>query len=195
MIFRPYILPILCVILSFTIGTLTSADGFYKWVDARGHIQYGDKPPENVRLENFEMPALTVIEDYASQWQASDENLTKPVKQQFNQHNSIKQRSIVYEKFAFIAPKINQVIHDKDGDMSAMLSIRPPLKAGHSIVFKLDNKKSVTSKSRIANFTRLNLGYHNLSAEIRDSQGRLVQTSEIVKFRIIRFRSAQLKKK
>ena len=195
MVFRSYIFFILCAILSLTIGAITSADGFYKWVDARGHIQYGDKPPKNVRLENFEMPAITVIENYANQWKSSDEGFAKPVRQRLSQRNNIKPASVTYEKLAFIAPKINQVIHDKDGDMSAMLSIRPPLKVGHSIIFKLDNEKRVTSRSRIANFTGLNLGHHHLNAEIRDSQGQLVQTSETVKFRIIRYRSAQSKKK
>ncbi len=48
--------------------SVVQAEGFYKWKDARGNIQYGDQPPPNSKAEKVAMPAITVIDNYADQW-------------------------------------------------------------------------------------------------------------------------------
>lgn len=174
---------------SFTISL--HADGVYKWKDAYGNIQYGDKPPENVRLEQLDMPLLTVIEGYSDQWKSPKNKNKKPAFTQLTPQKITQASSIKYEKFAFIAPKLNQVIHTKEGDVSAMISIRPPLKKVHSITYTLDGKKGSKGASRITNFSGLSVGNHSLSASITDRQGKVIQTTETIKFRVIRFNSAQ----
>ena len=170
------------------------ADGFYKWRDAYGNIQYGDNPPKNARLERLDLPQLTVIQDYGSQWQSKEIDaykapVTPPIKRAIRQAASFH-----YEKFNFIAPKRDQLIHAKDGDISAMLSIRPPLKAGHKIVFVLDGKSSAAGTLRISNFSALAGGKHSLSAHILNAQGEKIKDTETINFRVIRFDTAQSKK-
>ena len=48
-----------------------NAEGIYKWKDKSGKTQYGDKPPQGTKAEPLKMPALTVIENYGQQWNAS----------------------------------------------------------------------------------------------------------------------------
>lgn len=190
-----FLLPI--IILLFTISGLSTsifAEGLFKWKDARGHIQYGDKPPKNVKLERLDIPELTVIQNYSKQWELEDDNTKKAATKQ-SPPKASENKAINYERFTFIAPKINQVIHTKEGDVSAMLSIRPNLKKGHSIIFNLDGKKREQGKTRITNFSGLSVGNHLLSASIVNAQGKLIQKTSMVNFRVIRFNSAYSKKK
>ena len=43
---------IICLLLLVTAGPLAAGD-LFKWVDDRGTVHYGDKPPENARLEEI----------------------------------------------------------------------------------------------------------------------------------------------
>lgn len=172
-----------------------SAEGLYKWKDARGHIQYGDNPPKNVRLESLDIPELTVIQNYADQWKVDNSKAVKPTPNVNTPPQIVEKTSVKYEKFTFIAPKQNQVIHTKAGDVSAMISLRPALKSGHSIVFKLDGKAQEKGTTRMANFSALSVGPHAITASIIDAQGKVVQETSALEFRVIRFNSAYYKKK
>ena len=176
-------------------STSLFADGFYKWRDARGNIQYGDKPPKNVRLEKLDMPRLTVIQDYGSQWKSQEVDLDNSMIKTHTHQPISDTMSANYKKFTFIAPKMNQVIHAKEGDISAMLSISPPLKSGHSIVFVMDGKNKKKGTSRITNFTALSVGNHSLKASIINAQGKTIQNTRTIPFRLIRFDSASSRKK
>jgi len=186
------------ILLSLSFSTL-SADGLYKWRDAHGNIQYGDKPPKNARLEKLDMPLLTVIQDYGSQWKTETPQLNNATINKFQTQrisgNKTAGHETKYEKFSFIAPKINQIIHSKEGDISAMLSIRPPLKPGHSVIFDMDGKHRKKGIMRIANFNALSVGMHSLKASIINAQGKIIQNTKTIPFRIIRFDSAQSNKK
>ena len=189
-----FLLPLIIFLLTISsFSTPILADGFYKWRDAYGNIQYGDNPPKNARLEKLDMPLLTVIQDYGSQWKSKEVNLKK-----FKTKSPppiFEKTSVSYEKFAFIAPKMNQIIHAKDGDISAMLSIRPPLKRGHSIVFNMDGKNKKRGTVRIANFVALSVGMHSLKASIVNAKGKIIQSTPAIPFRLIRFDSALSRKK
>jgi len=175
--------------------SLLADGGVYKWRDAYGNIQYGDKPPKNVKQEKLDMPQLTVIQDYGSQWKSQEVDLDKTVIKKYTRQPIPEKTTTSYEKFTFIAPKINQVIHAKEGDVSAMLSISPPLKSGHSIVFIMDGNNKKKETSRITNFTALSAGNHSLKASIINAQGKVIQNTRAIPFRLIRFDSASSKKK
>ncbi|HIO97429.1 MAG TPA: DUF4124 domain-containing protein [Leucothrix sp.] len=175
------------------IPLLLNAEEFYKWTDARGQTHYGEKAPQNQRAKAVEMPAITVLENYGKQWLPLE-----PLKKVARSKPSpvavagVKKIAVAsdfqpsYETLKFIAPKAGQVIKAKDGDVSAMLSVKPPLKRGHKIVFLMDGKANSKSKSRIANFTNLTTGTHSLSAKIIDSNGKTQMASGELKFDINR---------
>ena len=183
-------------ILTVTLAVLSTAvhaDGFFKWKDARGNTQYGDKPPAGVKAESMKMPEITVIEGYGKQWKpldlqngiATHDNDTAPVVELDAREK--KQTSNSYTKLAFVAPKNNQVISGGfKGEVSAMLSIKPPLKKGHVVAFSLDGKQVSKSTSRISNFTNLGGGSHTVVAKILDRSGSVVMTSSSVSFKVVR---------
>ncbi len=165
-----------------------NAEGFFKWKDARGNTQYGDQPPANAKAERFKMPEITVIDGYKEQWKPLNDAANNPVATTSTRENVAKKQnqSGSYTKFLFVAPRANQTIRGGfHGEVSAMLSVKPPLKKGHQIVFLLDGKEVSRSTSRTNNFSKLSGGAHTVSANIIDQGGNSVMTSS-ASFNVIR---------
>jgi len=165
-----------CVLSLVLLQSAVYADDLYKWKDARGNTQYGDRPPANVNAQPMALPKITIIDNYADQW--------KPMK--FDEPLAIdepitakSQTSTTYTKLAFLAPKQDQAIRANDGDVSAMISIKPPLKKGHQIVFSIDGKDMKKGKSRTQNFSNLDRGNHTIGAKIIDLKGKTLQSSSV----------------
>jgi len=173
------------LILSCAFATFTSsamAEGFYKWKDARGNIQYGDRPPANAKAQQMDMPKLTVIENYGEQW--------KPVSfpkeaDPYQQQATPKTTAGAYTSLTFIAPKANQPIRANDGDVSAIISLKPKLKAGHVISFSIDGKEVAKGSSRTQNFSNLARGEHTVSVKVMDKTGKVLK-SQSVSFTVLR---------
>jgi len=169
-----------------------NAEGFYKWTDARGVVHYGEEAPKNSRANVVDMPPITVAEDYGKQWLPLE--LEKPENSKPSPVATAGVKKIAvepdfqptYNSLIFIAPKAGQSIKARDGDVSAMLSVKPPLKKGHKIIFIMDGKAQRKSKSRISNFTNLNEGKHSLSANIINADGKVQMTSDELTFGINR---------
>ena len=184
-------LPLALIIASF-IFTSANAEGVFKWKDAHGNTQYGDKPPENSNARAFNMPPLTVIENYSEQWKPLDYKPATVVTNtsQAAQYQAPTQASTTfrpsYDSLKFIAPKANQVIQAKDGDVSAMISLKPPLKKGHKIAYFINGKNAETGKSRITNFKNMPSGSHSVSVNIIDSKGTIVMKGNAVPFNVKR---------
>lgn len=175
--------PLFCVLLLTLTQNSINADTLYKWKDARGNTQYGDQPPANANAKPVELPKITVIDNYADQWKPLkfDEQATvvEPVTQPQRAADN------TYTKLAFLAPKPNQAIRANDGDVSAMVSIKPPLKKGHQLVFSIDGKSMGKGKSRVQNFKNLNRGSHTVSVKVVDIKGKTLKSSSI-KFNVLR---------
>ena len=181
---------ILVASFSFLATQLVSAEGFYKWKDARGNTQYGDSPPENVRAKRMKMPEIMVIDGFKEQWKPLEEDTPKPdtVKKSLEQQPVAKQSNpVLYTKLAFIAPRDKQVMNTSfNGAISTMLTIKPPLKKGHHIILTLDGKDIPKSTSRTNNFSNLSRGIHTVLAKIIDRKGKTINQSEAISFRIMR---------
>ena len=181
---------ILLLVSIITSCFTASADGIFKWKDARGNTQYGDQPPKKSRARAVDMPPLTVIEDYGKQWEPLHFKTEAPLKNTGKRQATIlKTKSVPsfipsYQSLNFIAPKANQIIYAKDGDVSAMLSLKPPLKRGHSIVFYIDGKRMNSGSSRITNFKTLSAGSHSVFASIIDQKGKLAMKSDVISFNV-----------
>ncbi len=185
--------PILIFILALFLlmVNVLSADGIFKWRAKNGTIQYGDKPPQNIHAQPLSLPAITIIKNYKDQW--------KPLEPLKNTAPSITNKTVTtrknkrsqavtprYSSLKFLAPKPNQVINAKDGDVSAMISIKPPLQKTHKILFSLDGKKIRSSKSRVINFQNLPAGNHQVTVKIVDPAGQIVMQTNALGFQVKR---------
>jgi hypothetical protein len=166
------------------------AEGFFKWKDARGNTQYGDKPPENAKAKRFKMPEITVIEGYGKQWKPLDGVVATKSSAPIITNKTAaaaQAKTAIYTKFVFVAPRNNQIIRGGfNGEVSAMLSIKPPLKKGHQIAFSLDGKEVSRSSSRTKNFSSLAGGAHTVAASIVDKSGNIIMSGNSVAFNVIR---------
>lgn len=166
-----------------------NADGFYKWTDARGQVQYSDEPPAKGKAKKIKLPPLTVLENFGKQWKVDPLPVAKVQKPKVITAKIAKpklKQQFRYKALNFIAPKPNQVIKTQDGDVSAMLSIRPPLRKGHRLLYILDGKNASKSVSRIANFPNLPNGKHTLMVKVVDSRGSTLHSSSALNFQITR---------
>lgn len=178
--------PLFCIFSIVLSQSSINAEALYKWTDARGNTQYGDKPPAGVNAKAFDLPKITVIDNYADQW--------KPLA--FDQAQAVEKPAVplqqttnsTYSKLVFLAPKANQAIRANDGDVSAMISLKPPLKKGHQIVFAIDGKTMGKGKSRTKNFSNLQRGNHTASVKVIDANGKTVKSSS-VGFNVLRANS------
>ena len=186
-----YIKNLLVLFLPFLIMVNPlNAEGVFKWRDKYGKIQYGDKPPKNSQAQHVKLPALTIIQNYKDQWKPLNpiENTASPTANRSQKVPSqrINPSAPRYNSFKLLAPKPNQIIEAKDGDVSSMLSIKPPLQKNHKIVFLLDGKKIRSSKSRIINFQNLPVGSHKVMAQVVDSSGQLIMKTTPLSFKVKR---------
>ena len=178
------ITPLLCMLSLVLTHSVVNAEGLYKWKDARGVTQYGDRPPANSNAQPINLPKITVVEKYAEQWKPL--KFDDPNTQQQDEQSVVEKPSGNYSKLAFLAPKANQAIRANDGDVSAMISLKPPLKKGHSIIFSIDGKASAKGKSRTQNFSGLGRGNHSIGVKVVDKKGKTLKSSS-VSFNVLRF--------
>lgn len=183
--------PLYCVLSLILSQSAIYADGFYKWKDARGNTQYGDRPPANANAQPMDLPKITIINNYADQWKPMDfvepSTIDEPIK------GETQSASNTYTKLVFLAPKLDQSIRANDGDVSAMVSIKPPLKKGHQLAFSIDGKSMGKSSSRTKNFSNLSRGSHTITVKVVDLKGKVLKSSS-VGFNVLRassFKKAQ----
>lgn len=170
----------LCFVLTLLLSqSAVHADGLYKWKDARGQIQYGDKPPANVNAQPVALPKITIIDNYANQWKPMRFNELNLVNNSKKEEPKAQIKRSNYSKLAFLAPKQGQGIRANNGDVSAMISIKPPLKKGHQLVFSVDGKMIGKGKSRTQNFVNLDRGSHTIDVKVIDDKGITLKSSSV----------------
>ncbi len=171
------LIPLSCALALIICQLMVNAEGLYKWVDSKGNTQYGDKPPANVNAKIIDLPKITIIDNYAEQWKPIKFEDADPIKQSKPQQT--QSNPSAYSKLTFLAPKPNQSIRANDGDVSAMISIKPPLKKGHKIVFSIDGKSAEKGTSRTKNFSNLNRGNHTIGVKVIDAKGKTLKSSSV----------------
>lgn len=188
---RPFNVVLITIIITTGLSTPLTAENVFKWTDSRGVVHYGEEAPKNQRSQSLEMPQITVIEDYGKQWLPLESN--KPKKSRKATSSNVPVQKVAaaghtqsYESLKFLAPRAGQVIEAKDGDISAMMSLKPPLKKGHKLVFSIDGKAKPKVSSRISNFKNLSAGKHTVSVLIVDANGKVQMNSDSLSFQVKR---------
>jgi len=166
-----------CLVALLVSSNSIYADGLYKWTDAKGNTQYGDKPPANSNAKPLDLPKITIIDNYADQWKPLE--FKEPTDNKPAQRKQQSQSGNTYTKLAFLAPKADQAIRANDGDVTAIITIKPPLKKDHNIIFSIDGKPTKTTKSRTENFSNLDRGSHTIGVKIVDAKGKTVKSSSV----------------
>ena len=144
------------------LATTTQA-AVYRWVDANGDLQYGDKPPGGVVVEEVELPELS----------------TYPGEADFAPAQGRVQR---YRRLAITQPTDGQTIRSDDGLINVAVDLRPALQeiAGHRLIAVVDGRRIPGGGTRIP--VRVPRGSHRLQVAVIDVDGRMVARSRQISF-------------
>lgn len=182
---------LLLIAVLLSIHTALSA-GIFSWKDASGNIVYGDAPPDTVVAKPVAPPKLTILENFATRYDTQKDSSSRTLEsnssRKKNSVNTPKKRVYKqpYKSISIIAPKADQSIRADDGDVSVALSTSPKLRDGDVVVIFLNGSEHSRATSRVANLSNLDRGEYQLSAEIRNSSGRLLKKSEEISFNVLK---------
>ena len=156
------------LLLSATCFSFTADAELYKGLDAEGEVVYSDKPFTNSK--KFTPPPLSVV---ASPKVAPQKTPTAEAEES---------AEFKYTDFDITSPTSNQTIWDEP-NVTVSLALKPDLNtvAGHSVWILMDDK-AIIKNSQETNIPigRLDRGSHQLQAQIRDQQGKMVIRSRAV---------------
>lgn len=148
----------------------------YKWVDEEGNVSYSDQPQHKDarKLDSFSdntIPATRVPPRAQPAPPPSGEPETR------------------YSLLQINSPEHDQAIRSNIGNISVSLMTQPALNVaqGHSISLLLDNKlvsENITTDQ--ATLQNLDRGTHQLSAIIKNKQGKTLQQSDTITFHLHR---------
>ena len=151
------------LLLSFTVQA-----GLYKGLDEEGNVVYSDKPFDN--SEQFTPPPLTVV---------------KPTKVAPKEEvvEEEEKPETVYSTFTITSPQNEATIRNEPNVVVDMI-LDPELaiSEGHSIWLLLDGQPLIKkTKSLSLPIGRLDRGTHTLQAQVRNSAGKAVISTQRVK--------------
>lgn len=87
-----------------------------------------------------------------------------------------------YRQFVIVAPLPEQTIPSGDSNVAVTLQLEPPLRPGHQLIILLDGKEVARGATSDFSLSGVERGSHALSAEVRDAQDAVVQSSPAVTF-------------
>lgn len=152
--------------------------GMYKWTNDEGDIIYSDTPPNN-DAEEVILPELNTtpalkVEARPEPTQTPDESA----------------ETTSYTDFKLVKPEPEAIIRDNTGNVPVSLSLEPALdtSAGHSINILIDGQVSISNSQQTSvTLANIDRGTHTVSAEIRDSSGKVINSSNSVSFTVYRY--------
>lgn len=156
----------LLLLLNINIGY--AAQTVYQWTDEQGNAVFSDKPhPDAKQIEVAPLPSFNPGQ--------------VPVAKDKGTGSSVGTSKVSYETLQLITPKNEENIWSNPGNVSVGITINPKLAAGDKIVILVDGKEKQSSDSG-TNFeiSDLERGTHTVQAQVRDSAGKIVKTSNTV---------------
>jgi len=149
------------LLLSVTLFAFTASAQLYKGLDEDGHVVYSDQPFEN--SEKFTPASLSVISSPKAAPKKTVATEEEPAE-------------FKYTDFDIASPKNNETIWDAP-QINISLRLKPDLNLaeGHTAWLLMDGKVVVkNSKSTSLQIGRTERGAHQLQAQVRDKEGKVV---------------------
>ena len=143
------------------VSSCSATAALYKGLDSEGNVVYSDTPFKDA--ENFTPPPISVMDarKVGSEKEAASEK---------------KPAEFKYMSFDIISPENKQTIRD-DPDVTVSLKLKPGLNTqeNHNIWMLVDGKPVVkNTQSLTVQLGRLDRGAHQLQAQIRNEEGKII---------------------
>ncbi len=137
----------------------------YKSVDQYGNITFTDEPSDNA--ETIEIKELPTVNFSPLPVNTPGTINTEPA-------------ATGYKSFAIIAPKPEETFRNVE-TVNTTTQVQPPLQKNHRLKVMLDGK-ILPGQGLSRTISNVERGAHTLSAQIEDTNGKLVQTATPVQF-------------
>lgn len=163
------------LVLSFSVQA-----EMYKWVDENGEVVYSDEPPHE-GAKPLDPPKITTTP-------AIKYTPPKP-KAEKNPEETEKKTQTRYERFEITSPPHDQPLRNNPGNVTISFALEPGLDTanGHYINLKVDGKaRDDKLQSMSVTIPHMDRGTHQLQAEIRNAEGKVIKTSNSVTFHLLR---------
>lgn len=167
--FRGTLLPVLACLLGLAPCDLPA--DIYKQVQPDGTVSYSSEPRPNAEKINPPLPQVIPA------LQPPADNAPPPA----------AAAPAPYTGLDIVEPADDQVIWNNAREIEVGVSLSPPLKAqqGHRLVILLDGRPAEpTGDGTRLTLTGIDRGSHTLSAEVRDTAGRVLIRSAPVTFHL-----------
>ncbi|ARU54827.1 hypothetical protein OLMES_0735 [Oleiphilus messinensis] len=142
----------------------------YRWVDEQGNVHFSDEPQDGA--EKIEVgPIMTVPLPTVA---LPPSNTNKP-------HRAEKKYTV-----QIVSPDDNSAFHSGNGSVNVVVNLSPALQNRHQLSAMIDGQNVYTGKSTSFSVDSLNRGTHNLTVQIIDMGGNVVQSGPGVSFTVHR---------
>jgi hypothetical protein len=164
---------LLCLLM--VSGQLAVAD-VYTYIDAQGNRVYTDQPRRNAQKVDI----------------APSNTLAPPRKNQARPAKTTPPPLFVYQLLRILAPEPDATIRDVQGNLIVTVTNDPELQPGHSYQLLIDGQPyGKAGRSPVFSVTNLDRGTHQLSVEIFDQLGRVVERTPNQPLNMFRISLAQ----
>ncbi len=168
-------MPRLVLALLLVCLAVPASAAVYRWIDANGELQYGDRPPQDVAAEVVELPELSTY--------APPPVAAPPAAPETEAEFATPQgRAVRYRYLAITQPTEGQTMRSDDGLVNVAVDLRPALQevAGHRLIAVVDGRRIPGGGSRIP--VRVPRGSHRLQVAVIDVDGKVVARSRQITF-------------
>lgn len=165
----------LCLLLCLSQTVLAEV---YTYVDADGNRVFTDQPHRNAKKVDI-APTNRVVQPTNTPGRTSrPKPAQKPI--------------FHYELLRILAPEPDSTVRDIQGNLNVTVSNDPELQPGHLYRLLLDSKPyGEPTRSPVFPLTNIDRGTHQLSVEIVDQYGRVVERTPNQPFHLIRISLTQ----
>ena len=153
---RPLLSLLLCLLI------LPAQAGVYTYLDADGNRVYTDQPPSG-NAERIELAPSNNMDRYAAPRPPAPPVMSQPL-------------TPVYQVLRILIPEPDATIRDGAGNLIVSATSEPALQAGHSFRLIMDGQPvGKAGRSPVFPLENLDRGTHQISVEILDDKGRILE--------------------
>ncbi|WP_252271813.1 DUF4124 domain-containing protein [Pseudomonas subflava] len=168
----PRLLP--CLLLG--LASFAAQAGVYTYVDAEGNRVFTDQP-QSEQAERVEM---------------APSNAMRPTKVPPPRVAEPLPKELSYQVLRILVPEPDATLREMSGDLIVSATSEPALHAGHSFRLIMDGQPaSEAGRSPVFPLKNVDRGTHQISVEIVDAQGRIVERTPSQPFHMKRISLAE----
>lgn len=169
---------LLCLLLALSQSALAEV---YMYIDGEGNRVFTDQPHRNAKKVDI-APSNRLSQP--------DQTIRKPPRA--SSAKATPGPIFHYQLLRILAPEPDATIRDIQGNLNVTVSNNPELQPGHAYRLLVDSKPyGESGRSPVFPLTNIDRGTHQLSIEIVDQYGRVVERTPNQPFHMMRISLAQ----